>query len=94
MQRVGEPFGEVVQTDTISKRTGAAIYMAHCYVCHSNGDGGLAPALNNKLAPRAIIAFQIRHGLGAMPSFDEHVITKDELDDLTKYVVALRKSAQ
>lgn len=35
---------------------------------------------------------QVRAGLGAMPRFDTHIIPETDLDDLMKYVMALRKA--
>jgi hypothetical protein len=34
--------------------------------------------------------FQVRHGLGAMPSFDEERISDQHLDQLISYLQALR----
>ena len=35
--------------------------------------------------------FQVRAGLGAMPSFSEEQISDAELEDLLDYIVALRR---
>ena len=51
----------------------------------------MAPALNDKPAPKFLIKTQVRLGLGAMPSFGREQISSEDLDDLVDYVVALRK---
>jgi hypothetical protein len=40
--------------------------------------------------PGFLIRFQVRHGMGAMPSFSDAKIPDDELDDLVAYVRARR----
>ncbi|MEO6096086.1 MAG: cytochrome c [Fibrobacteria bacterium] len=69
---------------------GQMIYMEKCDKCHPSGDGGLGPALNNKPLPGFLIAFQARHGLGAMPSFAGDALSKSDLEDLADYLKALR----
>lgn len=64
--------------------------MRVCNGCHPGGEAGLGPALNNKLLPGFLIKFQVRNGLGVMPSFSQDVISPEELDDLVSYLVALR----
>jgi mono/diheme cytochrome c family protein len=72
-------------------RNGEKIYMMNCDKCHPNGEAGLAPALNSNPAPQFIKRFQMRHGLGVMPSFTQEEITKDDLHDISKYLKALKK---
>lgn len=69
---------------------GRHVFAQHCHTCHPGGEAGLGPALNNKPLPRALIKFQVRHGLGAMPAFKEDHLSDGELDELAAYVVALR----
>ena len=69
---------------------GQAVFMQKCHKCHPGGEAGLGPALNNKPFPSFLKRFQIRHGLGAMPSFSEDAISDDELDDLIEYLTVLR----
>ncbi len=46
--------------------------------CHPGGEAGLGPALNWNPAPGFIKKFQVRHGLGVMPSFKSNEISKAE----------------
>jgi mono/diheme cytochrome c family protein len=71
---------------------GRRVFIQHCHTCHPGGEAGLGPALNNKPIPRAMIKFQVRHGLGTMPAFKEDRINSAELDALAAYLIALRKS--
>jgi mono/diheme cytochrome c family protein len=73
---------------------GERLFMANCYQCHPNGRAGVAPALNNKPAPAKAIEFQIRHGLGAMPAFDDRRISNEQLHEISGYVIALRKQGR
>ena len=70
---------------------GQLVFMERCYYCHPGGEGGLGPSLNDKPLPRFLMKTQVRLGLGTMPSFKSHEISAEELDDLTAYLVALRK---
>ena len=67
-------------------------FMQHCHACHPSGQAGLGPALNNKPLPGALIKFQVRRGLGAMPALNEHHLSDGDLDEIVKYVVALRRA--
>ena len=66
-------------------------FMQHCHSCHPGGEAGLGPALNNKPLPGALIKFQVRQGLGAMPALKEHHVSDGDLDEIVKYLVALRR---
>lgn len=77
-------------TDASVKR-GKEVFDTNCYSCHLQGEGGMAPALNNKPLPKFLIKFQVRNGLGEMPAFPEQDISDSELEDLANYVVALRQ---
>ncbi len=81
---------EEVPVNTASVERGKLVYDTHCYSCHLQGQGGLAPALNNKPLPKFMIRLQVRQGVGSMPSFGEREISGSELSDLADYVVALR----
>jgi mono/diheme cytochrome c family protein len=70
---------------------GQRVFDANCAQCHPGGTTGLAPALNDKPLPGWLIAFQVRHGVGAMPDFDEEDISDEELDALVEYLVWLRR---
>jgi len=66
--RRGEPLiGPVGLSD--QARLGRVVFYANCDQCHPGGEAGLGPSLNNKPLPGFAIKTQVRHGLGAMPSF-------------------------
>jgi len=88
--RRGEPLVGPVDLSDPQVARGKRVFMQHCHQCHPGGEGGLAPAINDKPLPEFLIKFQVRNGLGAMPSFEETKITPDELDDLVKYLKQLR----
>lgn len=86
----GEPvYGPLSPVDP-QVASGERLFMRHCHECHPGGSTGLAPALNDRPAPGWLIRFQVRHGLGAMPAFDEARISDDELDDVIAYLLRLR----
>ncbi len=66
--------------------------MASCHQCHPGGEAGLGPALNDKPLPTFVKKFQVRHGLGTMPSFPEDKISEEQLDYLMEYLKALRRN--
>lgn len=70
---------------------GQRVFDVSCSQCHPGGEGGLGPALNNKSLPAWLIRFQVRNGLGVMPSFSSQQISGAELDALTRYMVWLRR---
>ncbi len=86
-----EPFVTEMNITDASVQRGKVVFDAHCYSCHLQGQGGMAPALNNKPLPRFLIRFQVRHGLGSMPAFSEEKISDSQLEDLANYVSALRQ---
>lgn len=86
----GEAIGPVPLEDE-SLRRGKAVYDTRCQSCHQQGEGGMAPALNDKPLPEFLIRMQVRRGLGAMPAFPETAIPDDQLEDVARYVVALRR---
>jgi mono/diheme cytochrome c family protein len=88
--RRGEPLTGPVRMPNQKVAHGQQLYMRYCYSCHQAGDGGMAPAINNKPAPRWLIKTQVRTGLGAMPAFNKNVIAPDDLDDLVDYIIHLR----
>lgn len=72
-------------------RLGRIAFSAHCDQCHPGGEAGLGPALNNKPLPGFMIKMQVRHGLGAMPSFSNIRIPERDLDNIVTYVNELRR---
>ena len=69
---------------------GEELYMKHCDKCHPGGEAGLGPAVNSNPAPQFVKRFQMRHGLGVMPSFKGPEIPKSDLRDISKYLKALK----
>lgn len=88
--RRGAPVQSPVQLTEADDVRGEQVFMRFCNGCHPGGEAGLGPALNNKILPGFLIKFQVRRGLGVMPSFSDGVIGDEELDDLVGYLIALR----
>ena len=78
-------------TDNPRVVNGERMYMANCQKCHPNGEGGLTLAINSNPAPGFVKRFQMRHGLGVMPSFKRDEISKTDLKDISKYLAALKR---
>ena len=70
---------------------GQELFMMHCEKCHPGGEAGLAPAINSNPAPGFIKNFQVRHGLGVMPSFKSNEISKSDLKDISAYLKARKR---
>lgn len=88
--RRGEPLrGALVLIDAREQR-GQIAFMRRCQKCHPGGEAGLGPGINDKPVPSFMKRFQVRHGLGAMPSFPERVISDNELSDILEYLEALK----
>lgn len=77
-------------TLTAHEKSGEKVFMEHCQRCHPHGEAGLGPAINP--APAFGKRFQIRHGMGVMPAFDEEHISDKELDQVVSYLKALKKN--
>lgn len=88
--RRSEPLLGSFQSNNPQVTKGQVVYMEHCQKCHPLGEAGLGPAINSNPAPGFIKRFQVRHGLGAMPSFEVDQISQQELLDLSEYIKALR----
>jgi mono/diheme cytochrome c family protein len=86
-----EPLATPVALDERAER-GRTVFMTSCHQCHPGGEAGLGPALNDKAFPEFLKKFQVRHGLGTMPSFSEQKISDEQLDDLMEYLKALRRA--
>lgn len=91
--RRGEPLVGPFTARGEAELTGRRVFMRACHECHPGGMAGVGPSINDKPLPRWLIRFQVRNGLGAMPSFDESKISGEELDALADYLVALRKQS-
>jgi mono/diheme cytochrome c family protein len=86
-----EPIAGPMSVVTGDLTQGRKLFMRNCDQCHPRGEAGLAPALNNKPLPAFLTKFQVRHGLGAMPSFSKDDISDQELEDIILYLQALRQ---
>lgn len=75
-------------TDNAAK--GRIVFMGSCNRCHPGGMAGLGPAIINKPLPSFLIKFQVRNGLGTMPSFHKDHISNEKLNNLVAYIKALR----
>jgi mono/diheme cytochrome c family protein len=80
----GRPF--VASNERVAH--GEKIFMMYCHKCHPGGEAGLGPSINANPAPQFIKRFQVRHGLGVMPSFKRNEISKSDLRDISKYMHA------
>jgi mono/diheme cytochrome c family protein len=89
--RRSEPIRGPMDLSSTDVHAGMKVFMKRCYQCHPGGEGGLGPAINNKPLPEKLIKFQIRKGIGSMPSFSQSEIPDDLLDQLMDYIKALRK---
>lgn len=90
--RRDEPFAPEVVLDDARQVRGEQVFARECAQCHPNGEAGLGPAINDRPLPKALIAAQIRAGVGAMPAFDESMMSSDDVDAVTEYLLALRRS--
>lgn len=92
--RKSVPLMEPINESSTKITEGQQVFMEYCQACHPHGEAGLGLALNNKPLPGFLIRFQIRNGLGVMPSFKEDVISDEALKQLVAYLKALRKNNQ
>ena len=83
-------FAAFVTAAAVSSGCGEQVFAARCHQCHPGGAGGLGPAINDKPLPVALMKTQVREGLGAMPAFSQAEINDDELEDVIRYLKALR----
>ncbi len=90
--RRSEPTTGPLDLKSEALKNGEAQYMIYCQKCHPIGESGLGPALNSNPAPKFAKRFQVRHGLGVMPSFSKEEISNDDLDDILAYITALKKN--
>jgi mono/diheme cytochrome c family protein len=93
--RRSEPLrGPLALNDQLQR--GQVVFMQNCHKCHPGGEAGVAPSINNVPLPGALIKFRVRSraffaGVGRMPSFKKHEISRQELDDLVRYLKVLKK---
>ncbi|MDQ3458966.1 MAG: cytochrome c [Deinococcota bacterium] len=87
----GEPILGALDISEPQVALGQRVFYANCQQCHPGGAGGLGFALNNKPLTSGMIKFQVRNGIGAMPSFSAERIGDEELDALVVYLARLRE---
>jgi mono/diheme cytochrome c family protein len=87
-----EPLAPPLDVSNPKLARGQKMFFQHCHECHPHGQGGLGPAIVNKPLPEFLMKFQVRHGLGAMPSFGPDKIPKEDLDALMSYVEAIMRN--
>ncbi|WP_017733689.1 c-type cytochrome [Nafulsella turpanensis] len=76
---------DLPQTEAVQQ--GQVLYMEYCQKCHPDGEAGLGPSVY--YVPDFAKRFQVRHGVGAMPEFDETEVSDEELDKIIAYLRAL-----
>ncbi|MGK7391523.1 MAG: c-type cytochrome [Candidatus Cyclobacteriaceae bacterium M2_1C_046] len=85
------PYAEVKSMPTHELENGRILYNNYCATCHPNGGSGVGLAIINKPLPEFLIRFQIRHGIGVMPDFDEDVLKDEQVESIAEYLAYLRK---
>ena len=85
-----EPIAPPLQLTNPQLVRGQQVFYAECHLCHPHGGAGLGPAIVNKPLPGFLIEFQVRHGLGAMPSFKPDKISSEDLDAVVAYLNFVR----
>jgi mono/diheme cytochrome c family protein len=88
--RKTEPLAPAVNLSDPKVAQGQKVFFQNCHQCHPHGQGGLGPAIVNKPLPEFLMKFQVRHGLGTMPSFGAEKISPADLDALMEYIKAVR----
>jgi len=94
--RRGEPIVGPLSSNDAAVQHGKVIFARKCNSCHPGGEGGIGPGLNDKPLPVFAMKLQVRTGLVGfkiMPSFDQHQIPSEDLDDLMTYIKALRRQS-
>jgi mono/diheme cytochrome c family protein len=95
--RRGEPvFGKMEERNE-KVNMGEIVFMNDCQKCHPGGESGVGPSINNIPIPGIALRFRVRSkafllGVGRMPSFKQHEISKKEMDSLIAYLHALKRN--
>lgn len=84
-------LAEEMEMPTKNLRQGRVLFNEYCATCHPGGMGGLGLAIINKPLPESLIRFQIRNGIGVMPAFNESMLTDEQVENISGYIVYLRK---
>jgi mono/diheme cytochrome c family protein len=88
--RKTEPLAPPLDTSDPKVARGEKVFFQQCHQCHPHGEAGLGPAIVNKPLPEFLMKFQVRHGLGTMPSFGAEKIPPEDLEALMSYIKAVR----
>lgn len=78
-----------LQSLSEDEAVGERVFMENCQRCHPQGEAGLGPSIH--WAPSFAKRFQVRHGAGAMPAFDNNHLSEKELDQLISYLKARKE---
>lgn len=70
---------------------GMRLFMKNCNGCHPGGEQGKGPSLIDKNLPDFLIHFQVRQGLGDMPSFTKEQLPKEDVKKIVLFLKALRE---
>lgn len=70
---------------------GMKLFMKNCNGCHPAGTAAKGPSLIDKALPDFLIHFQVRQGLGDMPSFTKDQISRDEVKMIILFIRELRE---
>ena len=89
-ERRDTPHTEALEDPPGDVAAGERAFAFHCWQCHPGGAAGLGPAINDKPLPVALIKTQVRNGLGTMPAFSQKHIPDAELENIVRYLKALR----
>jgi mono/diheme cytochrome c family protein len=89
-ERRGTPYTRELDTSDAAVAAGERVFAANCHQCHPGGAGGVGPAINDKPLPVALIKTQVREGLGAMPAFSKREVSDEQLEEIARYLKALR----
>lgn len=84
-----EPHAPPLTFSDAKLTRGREVFFAQCHYCHPHGSAGLGPAIVNKPLPGFLLKFQVRHGLGTMPSIKADKVTAEDLDALVAYIKAV-----
>ncbi|RNI25677.1 c-type cytochrome [Rufibacter latericius] len=94
--RRSEPIMGPLTVQTQQLENGRVVFMQNCHRCHPLGEAGLGPSINNIPLPGVALRFRVRSkafflGIGRMPSFKKHEISREQMDELVVYLKALRR---
>ncbi len=87
------PAAEVVSMPTEELAQGRELFHNRCATCHPGGMAAVGPAIINKPLPKFLIRYQIRHGLGTMPAFDD-ILSDEQVEHIAEYLSYLKKGGR